>query len=77
MLDLNGQVVDPDTTLSCMKTVPVSLAAAEQRREPHGAAVGRASARLYIWAITTLGHLQFEALWLVIFSFECGDSFTS
>ena len=26
-----GQVVDPDTTLSCMKTVPVSLAAAEQR----------------------------------------------
>jgi len=26
------KVVDPETTLSCMKTVPVSLAAAEQRR---------------------------------------------
>lgn len=26
------KVVNPDTTLSCMKTVPVSLAAAEQRR---------------------------------------------
>ena len=25
--------MDPETTLSCMKTVPVSLAAAEQRRE--------------------------------------------
>ena len=37
------QVVNPDTTLSCMKTVPVSLAAAEQRAGSRGSERGMAA----------------------------------
>ena len=36
-------MVNPDTTLSCMKTVPVSLAAAEQRAGSRGSERGMAA----------------------------------